>query len=198
MTDRHTTGPQQDATGHGLSVGDAARQLGVTPDAVRAKLHRGTLLGSKVDGTWRVFLDPPAIAPDQLLEERTVDRQAAPGTPTVTDGTRQPADRQPTADLLDHLRGEITYLRGQLADRSRELAAERERSDVIQREAIALNRDLLEQMQALGAGDAATRPEFDESTARQDATGRDRQSDPPDSSQGTTARSWWRRLVGVR
>lgn len=44
----------------GVEVAEAARRLGVTPDAIRARLHRGTLAGEKVEGTWRVHLPAEA------------------------------------------------------------------------------------------------------------------------------------------
>ncbi len=50
--------------------------------------------------------------------------------------------------LIESQQAEIAYLREQLAERSRELAAERERFDVLHREALA-------RIPALGAGQDA-------------------------------------------
>ncbi len=65
---------------------------------------------------------------------------------------RPNGDPMPTGALTAHLRGEAGFLRGQLADtqaapdqRSRGLAAERERCDVLHREALV-------RIPALGAG----------------------------------------------
>ena len=41
----------------GVSVAEAAAALGITPEAVRKRLARGTLPGHRVGRTWRVHLD---------------------------------------------------------------------------------------------------------------------------------------------
>ena len=53
--------------------------------------------------------------------------------------------------LITHLQGEIAYLRAELAKRAEELARERERGDVLHREALA-------RIDALASGPAADRP----------------------------------------
>ena len=64
------------------------------------------------------------------------------GDPTPTQRpTEQPTERDPTA-LVAHLEAEVAFPRDQLDRRSRELAAERERSDVLMREAMARTPDL--------------------------------------------------------
>ncbi len=149
---RTETGGSQDVTPEGLTVADAAARLAVTPDAIRRRLHRGTLAGAKtVDGEWRVWLPrgeagaPPGPPPGQPPE----DRQDTARTPPVLHETPpHPAIEA----LLEGQRQEIAYLREQLAERSRELATERERFDVLHREALG-------RIPALGAGqDAATTP----------------------------------------
>jgi len=122
MNDRTPTGHRQGADRPPtVSVAEAAAVLGITPDAVRGRLQRGTLAGEKITGAWRVHLPGEAQQP--------VDQQATDGSPT---GHRQDA-------LVAHLEGEVTYLRERLeeADRQRgylqqQLEAERQRSDVIQ------------------------------------------------------------------
>ncbi len=47
--------------GETLDVGQAAARLGVSPDAVRKRIRRGTIRGYKVDGGWRVVL--PTVSP---------------------------------------------------------------------------------------------------------------------------------------
>ena len=148
MTDRKPTGKQQasdrDTDRDGLSVAEAADRLGLTPDAVRARLHRGTLGGEKYAGAWRVWLSDDGT-PTGTDRQTTGDRQ----DPT---GHRQDAPTGETVALRAHvedLRRDLTYLRDQLDQRSRELAAERERADILHREALS-------RIPALGAGDAAT------------------------------------------
>ena len=141
MTDRHTTARDRAPTGTqpgsdgptdgpGISISDAAKRLGLSTDAVRSRLHRGTLPGVKVDERWQVFLDAPTV------ERPGTDRDA-----TVSD--RVP-DGDATAPLIAHMREEIRYLRDlvterdrALEERSRELAAERERSDILQQLALS-------------------------------------------------------------
>lgn len=40
-----------------VGVADAARALGISPDAVRGRIRRGTLDAEKVGGRWLVYLD---------------------------------------------------------------------------------------------------------------------------------------------
>ncbi len=90
MTDSPPTADQQDADrrgSRGLSVAAAADRLGLTPDAVRGRLHRGTLAGEKVGTEWRVFL--PTV-------EATAGRQATQQSPTAGQQDTT-ADRQATA-----------------------------------------------------------------------------------------------------
>ncbi len=121
MSDRAPTADQQDAdsrSSRGLSVAAAADRLGVTPDTVRGRLHRGTLYGEKVGAEWRVFLpDAEAPAADRQATQQppaaaqqgaTVDQQAA----TVA---RQATDRADDGPLVD--------LVSDLARRNEELAA---------------------------------------------------------------------------
>ena len=165
MTD---PGDRQDATPAGATVAEAAARLGVTPDAVRRRLHRGTLAGAKTaEGEWRVWFpdSPPGPRPDDRQDAARTRPDAAPAEAEVL--------RAHVTDLRD----EVVYLRAQLAQRSRELAAERERFDVLHREALG-------RIPALGAGQDA--PE-----ARQDGPHAAEAADP---SPGLWARV--RRLLG--
>ncbi len=122
MNDRTPTGHRR-ATNRRptVTVSEAAAALGISPDAVRGRLQRGTLEGEKVKGTWHIFLPIPS--------EPTVDQQAIDGPST---GHQRDA-------LVAHLEGEVTYLRERLeeADRQRgylqqQLERERQRADVLQ------------------------------------------------------------------
>ncbi len=83
---------RQDAT---VGVIEVARILGVSTDAVRARLRRGTLHGEKVEGEWQVHIP----APERDRQDATGLQQDA----TVATGDRQEAqqepDRTPTVDL---------------------------------------------------------------------------------------------------
>jgi hypothetical protein len=107
-----------------MTVADAAQALGLTSDAIRARIRRGTMPGFKADDdTWRVLVDQPG--------------DATPTDPGQTDDTTPTGRGQTGTDpLVTHMQQEIAYLRTELAQRSYELATERERSDVLQREAL--------------------------------------------------------------
>jgi hypothetical protein len=108
MTDRAETVADREPTGQptGVTIAEAAKRLGLTTDAVRSRLHRGTLLGVKTaDGVWLVFLDEP-----------TVDQPASDRTPTVTDRAGDgPATVDSTA-LIEQLRSENDFLRGRILE----------------------------------------------------------------------------------
>ena len=42
--------------GHGVPIGQAADRLGISENAVRQRIKRGTLAATKVDGIWRVVV----------------------------------------------------------------------------------------------------------------------------------------------
>ncbi len=77
----------------GLGVVQAASRLGISVDAVRKRLRRGTLSAYKVDGEWRIILDDPGL----------------PGT-----DTDQPDDHTETAEAVqdrDQPSSEVLFLR---------------------------------------------------------------------------------------
>lgn len=129
MADRNPTGDQQDTTvehdspdgtrqdatvAPTVTVPEAARILGVSTDAVRSRLRRGTLLGMKVASEWHV--------PLSALHDTRQDAQPSPtGTQQDTPDPQQDAtverqeerrepdriatvvDVAPLADLIDDL-----------------------------------------------------------------------------------------------
>jgi hypothetical protein len=125
------------------------------------------------DDTWRVIVDQPV--------------DATPTNAGQTDGTTPTGRGQTATDpptdahlhLIEHMQEEIAYLRTELAKRSHELATERERSDVLQREALG-------RIEALTAGETSSRASSSEAPASP------RSDDQP--LQGL--RAWWRRLWG--
>lgn len=84
-----------DPTGDGLSVNEAAERLGISPDAVRARIRRGTLRAEKHENAWTVYLS-------DTTRHNTDRHTMAPGIrhdrtdPTVVQGT----DLAPLVDLL--------------------------------------------------------------------------------------------------
>ncbi len=123
----------------------------------------------------------PGRAPDPLAPS------VRPGTHAT--GHRQDAPTGETEALRGHvadLRGEVDYLRAELAQRSRELAIERERSDILHREALS-------RIGALGpggdAGDAGPQTAPTAAPERQGATIR--------AGTGQAPGPWWKRLLGL-
>jgi excisionase family DNA binding protein len=98
MNDRTPTGDQQEATvAPTVTVREAAQILGVSTDAVRAKLRRGTLGGEKIDGEWHVRLPG--------RQDATVGQQDTTGHRLEE---QQATDRTPIVDfvpLVDHIAG---------------------------------------------------------------------------------------------
>ncbi len=149
MDDVTSTGEQPDTdTMPAVPVAEAARILNVTPDAIRARLRRGTLLGGKRGSEWFVQLPTDADPSDQQNTSRDTDT-------TQQDVT----ERRPDA-LLEQLRSENEYLRDQLSQTIRQLAAERERADVLHREALgrieALTATVADRQDATGTPTEAT------------------------------------------
>src|SRR5215218_4791466 len=130
-----------DATGTPLDA--AASALGISPDAARKRLERGTLRGEKRHGRWYVELasaPPPDAVSESTGRHPTGQADAGRTPPDAVSG--------PVRELIDHLKSENEYLRDQLDHSRRDLAAERERFDVIHREALS-------RIEALTAGQDA-------------------------------------------
>ncbi len=180
MTDSPPTAYQQEPgrrDRRGLSVAAAADRLGLTPDAVRGRLHRGTLEGEKVGTEWQVFL--PTV-------EATAGRQASQ-QPPAAEQQDTTADRQETDRAAD---SPLVELVADLARRNEELAAV---AAMWQARATHLEDRLL----ALTAGDdtradaavAAQEPQHEAQPANTTP-------DTPDTSAPAHA-PWWRRWFGL-
>ena len=92
-----------------LTVAEAARLLGLSAEAVRMRIKRGTLASEKVGSTVYVLLDTD---PTRSNADKTTDRTAE----TTTDQT----------SLVEVLRDQVAYLREQL-DQEREANRENRR-----------------------------------------------------------------------
>src|SRR5215210_8523765 len=109
-----------DASSNGLSdrlatVVEAAEILGITPDAVRSRLRRGTLQRSPERGEdGEVLVVMPA--PRNADQSETVYDQS---------GDQSPTDREAstTVALVERMASEIDHLREQL-DKEREASSE--------------------------------------------------------------------------
>jgi len=87
-----------------VGLSEAAARLGLSLEATRMRLRRGTLVGEKTGRTWQVYLP------------------AADGQPVATE-QRLETDRTTGQDgILAELRADVAFLRAELERRSVELA----------------------------------------------------------------------------
>jgi len=133
------TPPNKDRTDHrtAVTVAEAARILGLTPDAVRMRLKRGALAGEKRGAEWIVHLPSSEAGAEQTTEHHRTGTEQPSEQTTERTGPPWAALVAAKDETISHLAAENDYLRAELAARSRELADERERSDVLHREAFA-------------------------------------------------------------
>ena len=103
----------------GVSVLDAARLLGTTPDSVRAKLRRRSLEGYRDnDGRWRVLLpDGMGGGRDSRPTEHTPSADATATVATVADSH---------AELIAELRARIQSLERRLDEAQAERRLQQE------------------------------------------------------------------------
>ena len=165
MNNRPNTRSVTDQTG--VSIADAAERLGMTSEAIRMRLKRGTLPGAKIDGRWVVYLEATEHPPKH---------------------SEQPTEHPTERDVgeVDHLRSEIHFLRGLVEQLRHDQAAERERFDVIHREA-------LQRIEALTAGPGADDAGHDAGDEPSDRPGRE---EGANVGQESMIAGLWRRLTG--
>src|SRR4051794_25094160 len=86
-----------------LTLTDAAVRLGISPDAARKRLERGTLRGEERQGRWLVYLAPDAVASTD--QDATISVMAH--SLRIADAGRMPQDAAPDiaplADLIGRL-----------------------------------------------------------------------------------------------
>ena len=147
----------------GLPFPEAAARLGITENALRKRVRRGTIAAAKgADDRWYVFL------PD--------DGQAAdPATDPATGHAAGQAAARPPDALVTALTEEVTWLRGQLATKDQVITA-----------LAARVADLADRLPAIGPGQDAPR-------ARQEAPGATERPDTTHSTPAPWWRFWERR-----
>lgn len=123
-----TDQPTSKTTDQRVTVADAALLLGISEDAVRSRLRRGTLRRETGgDGTVFVVLGTDRSASnqrptdDQLTDQQN-DRQTT-GQPIDGHDYRRGGSETDRDELVEALRGEVAHLRDQL-DRERNASAE--------------------------------------------------------------------------
>ncbi len=172
-----------------LSLVDAAERLGLTTEALRKRIQRGSVPGHKRDGQWYATLPPqgerPDIAgqvaghaPDATSHNGTGD-QTRPDAPETT-AARQTvqgldSDQTPPGEAAA-LRDEVAFLRGELEARRRE---------------VQQLHTLLAQAQQLALPPPSNRPDvrLDNRSERPDMW-QDTEQERPDTS--PQRRAWWK------
>jgi DNA-binding Lrp family transcriptional regulator len=156
-----------------VPVQEAAHLLGISPEAVRSRLYRGTLdKETGTDGTVYVRLHA-----DQL---RHVDEQTADQS-------------QPNAELVGELRARVEDLREQLSE-EREA---RRRADTIIAQLARANE---EQARTIRELEAPSEPPTDDREAPETVEEEPERAEAHPAAGGaqeaTQRRSWWRRMFG--
>jgi hypothetical protein len=186
--DQSTTGPE---TGRRITVQEAAGVLGISVEAVRARIKRGSLRKEKAkDGTVYVWMDD-RMRPDG---ERRRDQTRSDGDQTSSRNWHaydQSGDQmRPDADLVGVLREQIEMLHSELDDWKQVVSTRDEelrRKDHI----IAALTERIPELEP--AREAAPEPRNDSQTVAEADPGPS-SSEPGEDLQKGTQRSWWRRL----
>ena len=163
-----------------MTVAQAASYLGITAEAVRARIQRGTLEHTREGKTVYVLLPTDRTQHDGRHDDQHNDRHDG-------DRTQQHDDRHVgelgTALLVEDLREQVGYLRGVIETRDRELEGRAEELAEMRRIVAALTQRIPELP-------AAPEPRDGPETASDD-TGKG--TIPPEEKKSV---SWWRRLFG--
>jgi hypothetical protein len=185
-TDQSPTGPPSATR---VTVQEAAEALGITVEAVRARIKRGKLRREKGDGgTVYVWLDAAQTQPgtaqtnDWTLPDTD---QAHDRSGPVNDQTGSRIGAQ--ADLVDSLLDQVAYMREQLAE-EREA---RRRADTIIAQLTQANATLAQRVPEL---EAPREQREGPVTASEEA---DKGSMPPEQQEPSQRRSWWRAFFGL-
>jgi len=152
--------------GRWLDVNSAADELGVSTDAVRKRISRGTLRSDRKDGAVRVWLDEGGT---EAGREAEVDGGA----------------------LVEVLREQAEYLRGQLAE-EREA---RRRADTIIAQLTQANAALAARVPELEAPQSHA-DEAERAEPRSNTEGPHVAQERPFTNEEPRRRSWWREFFG--
>lgn len=148
-----------------VPVPEAARILGISPEAVRARIQRGTLLKEKgSDGTVYVRLDA-----DQM-------RSYGDRSEDATDGESGDQTR-----LVDSLEEQVSFLRAELVTRNEELRRKDHIIAALTERIPELPAPASSSQEATGAAEAPV-----EGAGRGDAS--------PEKQEPSQGRSWWSRF----
>jgi hypothetical protein len=162
----------ESTTNRTVPVPEAARVLGISPEAVRSRIQRGTLRKEKADdGTVYVRLD--------------ADQTRSNGDGTVDESSDQSGDQTP---LVTSLEEQISFLRSELVTRNEEL---RRKDHIIA--ALTERIPALEQGSEEREGHVAASEEPYSTQAPPEGYG----TSPQEAEKSLRPRSWWRRFFGL-
>ena len=153
------------------TVVEAAEILGITPDAIRSRLRRGTLKRSPKrgeDGEVLVVMPAPKNANQSGDKSETVSDQS-------TGQSATDRDLSPTVPLVEEMREEVAFLREELRREREARVEEKRRHDTI----------VLQLAQRIPELEATPEPRGDPASPSEDSTN----GESPEPEQ----RSWWRR-----
>lgn len=161
-----------------LTVSEAAEEMGISAEAVRSRVKRGTLRSTKEGATVYVLLPTAQTRPDYDQTKTEHDRT----------GDQAKTERDRAGDqtmFIESLREQVAYMREQLAE-EREA---RRRADTIMAQLSQANAEQARTIRALEA--PRDEPQAPES-AGEPRSG----ADTPAPENESQRRSWWRRLFG--
>lgn len=106
----------------GVTVAEAAELLGISADAVRKRVQRGTLQGYKVAGQWYVIPNGAGQASRQRQDNRPDGQDATTGHVQDSDQTA----------LVEALQEHIAFLQAELVRKDQLLAAMTQRIPLLE------------------------------------------------------------------
>jgi hypothetical protein len=160
-----------------VTVAEAAQLLGMSAEAVRMRVKRGSLKSAKIKGTVYVLMDAEQTRPN--IDQTGGDSNM--GSERTDEQTR---DR--TA-LVDVLRSEVDFLREELKRREEVHAEESRRKDTI----------IAQLTQRIPELEAPSEPQEAAVTSPEAADKGTPPPAPPEQQEPSQRRSWWRGFLGL-
>jgi hypothetical protein len=159
-----------------VTVADAARRLGLSAEAVRMRVKRGTLASEKIDGTVHVILDADPTQPN-------TDQTQGQTNGLTSDQT----------NLVETLHSEVEFLREELKRREEVHVEESRRKDTIIAQMNQTLAHMAQRIPELEPAREAT-PEPRESPVSDD--GAPYGTSSQEAEESLHRRSWWQRWFG--
>ena len=156
-----------------VTVAEAAQLLGMSAEAVRMRVKRGSLKSAKIKGTVYVLMDAEQTRPN-------IDQT---GRDSNTDSERTDEQTRDRTALVDVLRSDVEFLREELKRREEVHAEESRRKDTI----------IAQLTQRIPELEPPQEPQEAPGTPSEDAA----KGTASPEHQESSRRSWWRAFVGL-